>query len=109
MAKYTKTMQGDIDDFVAYLKDKILKGSFTASLEEEEHYRNAVSYSVLVFERYSYIGSNRLSLSITIVQEHDSLRLVAVSSGGSQAVLFKVNTFGEDSFLGKLIKIIEAY
>ncbi len=52
-----------------------------------------------VFERYSVMGGNRLSLALTMFQNGDSpIRLSAITAGGSQAVFFKVNTLGEDPF-----------
>ena len=33
----------------------------------------------------------------------------AITSGGSQAVFFKLNTLGEESFLEKLVPIVENY
>lgn len=33
-------------------------------------------------------------------------RLSAITSGGSQAVLFKINTWGEEAFLDKLKEIL---
>ena len=39
----------------------------------------------------------------------DDLRLTAVTAGGSQALLFKINTWGEESFLKKFVNAIEEY
>ena len=35
------------------------------------------------------------------------VHLSATTAGGSQAVFFKINTFGEDAFLDKLLDIID--
>ena len=49
------------------------------------------------------MGGNRLSLSVTLFQgPSGGVKLSAVTSGGSQAMFFKVNTFGEEAFLNKL-------
>jgi len=57
-----------------------------------------------VFERYSCLGSNRVSLSVTLFQSSPDgpVHLSAITSGGSQALFFKINTFGENAFLDKL-------
>jgi hypothetical protein len=55
------------------------------------------------------IGKNRVSLSITLVGNGNDLFVSAITSGGSQAVLFKINTLGEGSFLQRAIEIIEDY
>jgi hypothetical protein len=53
------------------------------------------------------MGGNRLSLSVTLFQgESGIINLSAVAAGGSQAMFFKVNTFGEEAFLDKLSKLI---
>ena len=64
--------------------------------------------SVRVFERYSVMGGNRLSLTLTMFQNGDSpIRLSAITAGGSQAVFFKVNTLGEESFLEDVKGLLE--
>jgi hypothetical protein len=45
------------------------------------------------------IGSNRVSLNLTLLGDGQRLLLSAITSGGSQAVFFKINTFGEEAFL----------
>ena len=63
--------------------------------------------SVRVFERYSYTGGNRVSLSITLFQsENNEIFLSAITAGGSQAMLFKINTFGEEAFLDMLRELL---
>jgi hypothetical protein len=53
------------------------------------------------------MGKNRVSLNVTLVGNGDNLHISAVTSGGSQAVFFKINTFGEEAFLDCLRNIIE--
>ena len=65
--------------------------------------------AVRVYERYSMLGGNRVSLSLTLVGSGDELYLVAIGSGGSEAVLFKINTFGEANFLATLSDEIDLY
>ena len=54
-----------------------------------------------VFERYSFWGGNRLSLTITLYQDYGDPRIYAsaITAGGSQAMFFKMNTLGEETFL----------
>ena len=51
---------------------------------------------------YLLFGGNRLSLSVTLFESNGIVRLSAIASGGSQAMFWKVNTVGEESFLEKL-------
>ena len=72
----------------------------TTSWEDSSDYASgSVRVAVRVYERYSIIGSNRVSLNLTLVGNGPNLFLSAITSGGSQAVLFKINTWGESSFL----------
>ena len=67
-----------------------------------------LQFSCRVFERYSMMGGNRLSLTLTMFQNGDSpIRLSAITAGGSQAVFFKVNTLGEESFLEDVKGLLE--
>ncbi|MEG2454910.1 MAG: DUF6054 family protein, partial [Oscillospiraceae bacterium] len=95
MAKYECKLQGDCKELMDRITDGILNGSSSASLEEGSDFETGeVFCAVRVFERYSMIGDNRVSLNVTILEHHGELFLSAITSGGSQAVLFKVNTFG---------------
>ncbi len=110
MAKYVKEFEGDYDQFIDYLKKRILEGSLSVNLEESQKtVINDVTCTVLVYERYSYSGGNRVSMNITILGYHKHIHIIGVSAGGSQATFFKINTFGEESFLKTLIYPVEEY
>lgn len=108
MAKLEKILNGNFDEIINRITDGILNGSSTASLEEKSDFITDNSRcSVRVFERYSYTGGNRVSLSITLFQsDNNEIFLSAITAGGSQAMLFKINTFGEEAFLDKLKELI---
>ena len=38
--------------------------------------------------------------------ENGDIKLSAITSGGSQAMFFKINTWGEETFLDKLREIL---
>lgn len=110
MAKYEKQLVGDFDAFLEYLFDGIMNGSASASYEDgSEWTANGVRVAVRVFERYSYMGGNRVSLNITLAGSGSSLFLTAITSGGSQAMFWKLNTLGEESFLDKVVELVESY
>lgn len=104
MAKIEQTLTGDFTQWVRKIEEGILNGSISASLEESSDFKNGdARCSVRVFERYSYAGGNRVSLNVTLFQNGDGpINLSAITSGGSQALFFKVNTWGEEAFLDKL-------
>lgn len=108
MAKLETTLTGNFVDWLTKIEDGILGTSASASLEESSDfiYDNA-RCSVRVFERYSYTGSNRVSLSVILFQSgNNPINLSAIASGGSQALFFKFNTWGEEAFLDKLRQIL---
>lgn len=102
-------MTGDFDRVLTYLHDGILEGSASATYEDGSDYASSeVRCAVRVYERYSAFGSNRVSLNLTLMGRGEELFLSAITSGGSQAVLFKLNTVGEEAFLDKLMELAEA-
>lgn len=108
MAKLEKTLNGDFDQIISKIVNGIINGSVSATLEDKSDFMTGNSRcSVRVFERYSYMGGNRVSLSVTLFQEGNGpVHMSAITSGGSQAMFFKVNTFGEEAFLEKLEEIL---
>lgn len=109
MAKLERTLTGDFNGWLAKITQGILNGSMSATLEESSDFcSGSARCSVRVFERYSYMGGNRVSLSVTLFQNgYEPIQLSAITTGGSQAVFFKINTWGEEAFLDKLYQILE--
>lgn len=108
MAKLEQTIRGDFNQLLNKIESGIMNGSMSASLEDSsDFYSNGARCSVRVFERYSWVGSNRVSLSVTLFQNgDDAIHVSAITAGGSQAVFFKVNTWGEEAFLDKLKELL---
>jgi len=108
MAKMERTLQGDFNEILRRIENGIIKGSVSASLEDSSDFSDGSSRcAVRVFERFSWLGSNRVSLSVTLFEGKDgTIRLSAITSGGSQAMFFKINTFGEQVFLDKLDAVL---
>lgn len=108
MAKFETVIKDDFDEVLNRIEEGILKGSLSASLEDASDFQDGnARCSVRVFERYSYTGNNRVSLNVTMFQgESGSIHISAVAAGGSQAVFFKINTWGEEAFLEKLQELL---
>ncbi len=108
MAKFEKVLYGDFDAILKKIEGGVLDGSISASLEESSDFANGEARcSARVFERYSYAGGNRVSLSVTLFKNGDSpIHVSAITSGGSQALFFKMNTWGEETFLEKFKEIL---
>lgn len=100
MAKYEKRLTGDFDSLLNWLHRDITSGSVSVSYEDgSDVAMGDIKTAVRVYERYSAFGGNRVSMNITIVGNGEELFVSAITSGGSQAVFFKINTIGENSFL----------
>ena len=108
MAKYECVLHEDFDSLLSIIENGIINGSFSATLEDSsDFYSGGARCSVRVFERYSYAGGNRVSLSVTLFRNEDGpVQLSAITAGGSQAMLFKINTLGEEAFLDKLRELL---
>ncbi len=98
----------DFEGIRQRIVDGILNGSMSASLEDGWDIQgNSSRCSVRIFERYSWSGENRVSMSVTLYQENGGLvHMCAITSGGSQALFFKMNTFGEEAFLDTLRELL---
>lgn len=91
MAKLEQTIRGDYNQILNRIESGIVNSSMSASLEDSsDFYSNGARCSVRVFERYSWLGSNRVSLSVTLFQcGDDAVHLSAITAGGSQALFLK--------------------
>ena len=110
MAKYEVTLKGSIEEWTKRIQEGILSGSVSASLEDGSDFLSPDGQTrccVRVFERFSWAGSNRVSLNVTLFQTEPGVVLCsAITSGGSQAKFFKINTIGEENFLDCMWKIV---
>ena len=81
----------------------------TATYEDGSDFRIGNVYcAVRMYERYSWFGGNRVAMSLTLVGDGDRLHLTAITAGGSQAMFFKLNTVGEESFLDTLAQVVDS-
>ncbi len=90
--------------------ERAIDASMTSSHEESAS-RSVGGARVIIraYERYSYLGQNRVGLTITYVENNGEIYVCAVATGGSQAVMFKINTLGEQSFIEVVEKVLEKY
>ncbi|MBQ9299111.1 MAG: hypothetical protein IJ214_01225 [Clostridia bacterium] len=110
MARYEEHLRCSFRDLEVFLNEYILGSSISASLEDESQFTAGdICCVTRVYERYSWIGSNRLSLSLTLFGRDGDVRLSAITAGGSQAMFFKINTFGESAFLDQLVAGVEKF
>lgn len=70
MAKLEQVISGDFYEVLGKIERGIVEGSMSASLEEFSDFESGTARcSVRVFERYSYVGDNRVSLNVTLFSE----------------------------------------
>jgi len=110
MAKSEYIIKGDFDELLNMLHSGILSGSVSASFEDGSSFiSGGVRCAVRVYERYSMLGENRVSLTITLFDDGEKIYTSGITAGGSQAKLFKINTIGEESFLSRFNELIRDF
>ena len=109
MAKYERTVSGNFSSIVNKLNDAVLNGSISASLEEESDLSHGpFRCLVRVYERYSWFGGNRVSMTLAVAGTEGRFKVTAITAAGSEAVFFKFNRVGENKFLDTVIDTIES-
>lgn len=110
MAKLEVRLKGNFDRILKDLSDEVVSASVSAKLEESSNFTIDDSRcATLFFERYDYLGQNRVSINLTLFQKGKEILLSIISSGESQAAFFKINTFEENAFLDTIRPAIERY
>lgn len=110
MAKCEAHLTGDFGQIVNYIHEELWQQSASISLEEQ--YSTVVAekrVELRVYERYSYLGGNRASLTVLFTETEDGAEVCGAATGGSNAVFLKINTFGESAFLETLESAISAW
>lgn len=110
MAKYERSLKGDFDEFLKWIHGDITNGSASVTYEDGSDIDLGDAHvAVRVYERYSMAGGNRVSMNVTVTGMGEDLFISAITSGGSQAVFFKMNTIGEETFLEICEDSVESY
>jgi len=110
MAKLERTLKGNFATILEALDNAVMNGSFTASYEDGSDVRLSCGARCVtrVYERYSWTGQNRVSLTMVLVGDKDSCHVTLITSGGSTGAFFKINTWGEEAFLDTVIDTLES-
>lgn len=110
MAKIECELHGDFNQIIREIDAAVMDRSMSASLEDSSDFNFDNGHcAVRVYERYSAFGGNRVSMNVTLIECSGQIKISAITSGGSQAVFFKINTLGEESFLETVEDIIEKF
>ncbi|MBE6111421.1 MAG: hypothetical protein E7195_00175 [Peptococcaceae bacterium] len=109
MAKLEAMLTGDFKQILGDLEHVIMQ-SISATLEDSSNFIiEDASCAVRVYERYSAFSGNRLSMTIVLMQKGDTIHFSAITSGGSNAVFFKMDTIGEEAFLDRIREVVSRY
>lgn len=95
MAKIEAELYGNFDIILMDLHNTVMRGSTRCAIR--------------AYERYSYLGSGRVSMNVTLFQTEGRIFVSVTSTGGSQAVFFKINRIGENSFLNTIRPTVDSY
>lgn len=110
MAKIECELHGNFDVILSTLHNAVMSGSSSASVEDSSDFHtNSARCAVRTYERYSYMGNGRVSMNITLLESEGRIFFSAITSGGSQAMFFKINTIGENSFLDTIRDAVSAF
>ncbi len=110
MAQYNTRLTGGFDALLNCIDQVVIEGSGSATREGgSEDALDGVRFATRVYERYSVVGGNRLSMCVTLFGRDGDISLTAVTAGSSQAIFFKINTWGEKTFLDRFICLIEQW
>ncbi len=104
------SLKGSADALAEHLDERITSGSASASIEHKGELKLGDARMVLrTYERYSLMGGNRVTLSVSILAVGDAMEVALTTSGGSQAVFLKVNTVGEETFMQKALEAVGSF
>ncbi|MBE6771633.1 MAG: hypothetical protein E7547_05775 [Ruminococcaceae bacterium] len=110
MAKYEAELKGNFYEILDSINEAIIGQSSSATLEDKSDFKTSNALcAVRVYERYSYSGGNRVSMNITLLECDGRIFVTVITSGGSQAMFFKINTLGESSFLDLVTSTLNRY
>jgi len=111
MAKFECTIPGgyDFDETLHYLHNYLSTCSITASFEDGSNYQSGnLQIAVRVYERYSLMGGNRLSMTVTLATAGNEIFASAITAAGGGGVV-KVFNWGEDEFLKHFVTAAEQF
>ena len=110
MAHHECELTGQLDSFLDHFDAEILRTSASAQAEDRADFTDGdARMAVRVYERYSAMGGNRVSLNVAVMAVGDQLAVTMTAAGGSEAMFFKINTFGEEAFLQKAVNALASF
>ncbi len=75
---------------------------------EEHHTTGNKSVSILMFEKYYFRNESYAGLTVTISNEYEVTKVIAIASAGSHSA-FNFSLGADTNFTNKVIRILEPY
>lgn len=111
MGKFECMIPGgyDFDETLKFFHDHLSNSSVTASYEDGSDYRAGnLRVAVRVYERYTLMGDNRLSMTVTLASGGENIFASAITAAGGVG-LVKFWGWGEDSYLEHFIEAAKMF
>lgn len=105
MAKFECLIPGsyNFDETLKYFHDYLSESSFSSSFEDGSDFcAGNMRVAVRVYEKYTLMGDNRLSMTVTLASDGGDIFASAITAAGGQG-LMKIWGWGEDSYLQHFI------
>ena len=110
MAEFQKKVKGSSKAFVDYLIAHQKSLGVAVSVDNSYAYQvNDVDIDIMMFEKYSFTGGNRIAMSVTCIGYSEEFDVLALVAGASNALFAKVNLYGEDAFLQKFVECVNDF
>ncbi|HEY8389481.1 MAG TPA: DUF6054 family protein [Clostridia bacterium] len=108
MAKYEKTISGNLEQVAHRLQQKILSSVLSMNLVDESHYEHEdFKVIVQVYDKYFYRNKSRASLTLTLVNHNNDIFVSAIGAGGGQGIIFNFSLGAEDEMMDVVKDCIE--
>lgn len=99
----------DFDEVLNYFHQHLSTSSVSASYESGSDYRSgAVRACVRVYERYTLMGNNRLSMTVMLASSGQEIFASAITAAGGNGV-WKLAGWGEEEFLEHFISAAKQF
>lgn len=106
MAKRSFVCSGQLQNIADTLTRELQNNALSCELVDSV-YRPGLA--VLVFEKYFWRASNRVSLTVVASEKDGQVAVDAIGSGGGQGPIFKMSWGAEEDFTYTVQEILQNY
>ena len=111
MAKFECVIPGTygFEETLKYFHDYLSTSSLSSSYEDGSDFRTEkMKVAVRVYEKYTILGENRLSMTVTLATDGTDIYATAITAAGSGGFV-KVWAWGEDGYLEHFIEAAKQF